>query len=284
MPKSLLEALHNHPKLPCRSALFACWGLNEERQYLEDLGTTPYLAELVIDFRPRRHVTAELLAELTFYQKQLLLKQQNLKSLTIKFRYEDARMYLDQIRIDQQEQLPSIERLSLERYFFIRDGSGIQFHIKAQSLWSLTLIACTHWELLLGIPDMKLSQLIIRAPRWKTNPWSAVPERITLQSFLCRDHDFEELELDSLGISHAIIGAIVKKNGSTIRKLRIHNFEHAVRHRTGHQPVPQFKSVPTQIIRNICFYCPHLRSLELDLTETGITGVSEFQCKRTSNG
>ena len=130
-----------------------------------DTSNTPNLSELVIDFRPRRHVTADLLADLTFSQKQLLLKQQNLKPLTIKFTYEDARMYFDQIRIDRQEQLPSIERLSLECYFLIRDSSGIQFDIKTQSLWSLTLVACTQWDLLLGIPNMKLSQLIIRAPR-----------------------------------------------------------------------------------------------------------------------
>lgn len=276
MPKSLLQALHNHPKLFDRAALFTCWGLNEERQYLENLGTAPNLSELVIDFRPRLYVTAERLAELIFYQKQLLLKQQNLKSLTIKYKSDSAHRYSNQIQMDRQERLPSIERLSLERHFFMKDNSGIQFHMNAQSLRSLTLVACVNWHRLLGIPNMKLSQLIIRAPRWKMDPWSAVPERIILQSFLCKDHDFEELELDSLGISHAIIGAIVKRNGSTIRKLRIRNFEHAVIPWGGNQPVLQLKSIPSQIIRNICSFCPHLRSLELDLAETDITGVSEF--------
>ena len=276
MPKSLLEALHNHPKLFDRAALFTCWGLNEEREYLENLGTAPNLSELVIDFRPRRYVTAERIAELIFYQKQLLLKQQNLKSLTIKYRSDYARPYFDQIRMDRQERLPSIERLSLERYFFNLDNSGIQFHMDAQSLRSLTLVACVSWHLLVGMRNMKLSQLIIRAPWWKMDPGSAATERIILQCFLCKDHDFEELELDSLGISHAIIGAIVRRSGSAIRKLRIHNFEHAVYLGGGNQPVPQLKSIPSQIIRNICSYCPHLRSLELDLAETDITGVSEF--------
>ncbi|KAL9075730.1 MAG: hypothetical protein Q9161_001482 [Pseudevernia consocians] len=142
MPKSLLDALHNHPKLFDRAALFTCWGLNEEREYLENLGTAPNLSELVIDFRPRRYVTAERIAELIFYQKQLLLKQQNLKSLTIKYRSDYARPYFDQIRMDRQERVPSIERLSLERYFFNLDNSGIQFHMDAQSLRSLTLVAC----------------------------------------------------------------------------------------------------------------------------------------------
>lgn len=274
MPKSLLEALHNHLKLSNRAALFTCWGLNEERQYLESLGTAVDLSEIVIDFRPRRYVPLGRLAELMFYQKQLLLRQQNLKSLTIKYRYNEVGPFIDQIDMDEQERLPSIERLSLERYWFSRDNKGIPFHLNAQSLRSLTLVACTNWHLLLGIPEMKLSQLTIRGPKWRMDPWSAVPERIVLQSFLCKGHDFEELDLESLGISHAIIGVIVTSHGSTIRKLRIHNFEHAVL-LWGTQPVPQFKSTPSHLILSICKYCPHLRSLELDLTELDIAGVSE---------
>lgn len=274
MPKSLLEALNNHPKLSNQAALFTCWGLNEERQYLESLGTAANLSDLVIDFRPRLRVPLGRLGELMFYQKQLLLRQQNLKSLTIKYRYNNCVMLIAQIVMDGQERLPSIERLSLERYSFSLDNGGIQFHMNAPSLRSLTLVACRNWHLLLGIPEMKLSQLIILGPKWKMDPWSAVPERIVLQSFLCKGHDFEQLELESLGISHAIIGVIIKSNGSAIRKLRIHNFEHAVL-LGGAQPVPQFKSLPSHIILSICKHCPHLRSLELDLTETDITGHTD---------
>ena len=216
MPKSLLDALHNHTKLSNRTAFFTCWGLNEERQYVENLGTAVNLSELVIDFSPRHHVTSERLAELTFYQTQLLFRQQALKSLTIDYRYDGIGPSIDQIHMDRQEQLPSIERLSLEHYCVGLDNRGIQLHMSARSLRSLTLVACKNWHLLLGIPEIKLSQLIIRCPKWKMDPWSAVPERIVLQSFLCKDHNFEELELESLGLSHAMIGVIVKRNGSTI--------------------------------------------------------------------
>lgn len=193
--------------------------------------------------------------------------------MTIKYRDEGARPWFDQIQLDQQEHLPSVERLSLECYHFSRDNRGIQCHVNAQSLRSLTLIACTDWQLLLA-PELKVSQLIIQAPRWRMDPWSAVPERIILQSFLCKAHDFEELDLESLGITSAIIGAIIKSNGITIRRLRIHNFERAVLLSRTIQPVPQFKSIPSHIIRSICNYCPHLRSLEIDLAEIDITGVS----------
>lgn len=274
MPISLLKALHNHSKLSNRGALFTCWGLNEDRQYLENLGTAANLSEFVIDFRPRHYVTAERLAELTFYQKQLLLRQKNLKSLTIKYRYEDARPFIDQIPMDGQERLPSIEWLSLERYRFGPDNNGLQFHMNVRSLRSLTLVACTDWHLFLGMPELKLSQLIIRAPRWKVPPWPAVYERTILQAFLCKDHDFKELELESLGISYANIDMIVKRNGGTLRKLRIHNFEHAVFFGSINKPVLQVRSIPSKIISSICSCCPNLRSLELDLTETDITGVS----------
>lgn len=150
MPKSLLDALHNHTKLSNRTALFTCWGLNEERQYLENLGTAVNLSELVIDFRPRHHVTSERLAELTFYQTQLLFRQQSLKSLTIKYRYDGIGPSIDQIHMDRQEQLPSIERLSLERYCFGLDNRGIQSHMSARSLRSLTLVACKKLALASG--------------------------------------------------------------------------------------------------------------------------------------
>lgn len=107
------------------------------------------------------------------------------------------------------------------------------------------------------------------------DPLSAVPERIVLQSFLCKDHDFEELELESLGLSHAIIGVIVKRNGSTIRKLGIRNFEHTVLLWGTNRPASHFKCIPSQLILSISKYCPHLRALELDLNEIDITGVSQ---------
>ena len=275
MPKSMLKALQNHSRLSNQAALFTCWGLNEDRQYLETLATAANLSELTIVFRPRQHVTSERLAELIIYQKQLLLRQENLKTLAIKYRYEHGGPFIHQIHMDRQERLPSIERLSLERYHFSLDNRGLQFHLNTQSLRSLTLVACRDWHLLLQLPDMKLSQLAIRKLWWRTDPWSAVSERMILQSFLCRGHDFEELELESLGLSHAMIRTVVKNTGATVRKLRIHNFEHAAIPLSTNQPVPLFKSVPAHIILSLANYCSHLHSLELDLAETDITGVSE---------
>ena len=274
MPRPLLEVLHNHPNLSNRAALFTCWGTNEDRQYLENLGASANLSELVIEFRPRRNVTAEQLAELMFYQKQLLLKQQSLKSLSIKYRYKDTRPFIDQIHMEREERLPSIERLSLDGYRFRSDHRAIQFHIIAQSVRSLTLIAPRDWHLLLENSQMNLSQLIIRGPRWKMDPWTAVSERLVLQSFLCKRHRLEELELESVGIPHAIVGKIVERNGRTIRKLRIHTLEHAVFVPGNKQPAPQSTSIPSYVISSIQRYCTHLRSLELDLTETDISGVS----------
>lgn len=276
MPKALLEALHNHPKLSNRVALFACWGLKEERQYLEDLGTTLNFSELVIDFRPRGYVAAERLAELVHYQKHLILGQTTLKSLTIKNRYPNARPLIEPIQVEQDERLPSVQRLSLEHYQFTRDIRGLQFHIDVQSLRSLVLVACANWHLLLEIPHFKLSQLIIRRARRRTVSGLAVSEKIILQSFLCGGHGFEELELESLGIFNTTIDDTVKSNsGSTIRKLRLHNLEHYVFTRGTNQPVPRLRSTPFPTILNICRYCTHLQSLELDLTETDIISVSE---------
>lgn len=82
--------------------------------------------------------------------------------------------------------------------------------------------------------------------------------------------------MESLGVSRAIIGVIVKRNGSTIRKLHIHNLEQAVLLWRTDQPVPQCESsIPSHVILSIWSYCPHLRSPELDLTKTDITGHSD---------
>lgn len=67
-------------------------GLKEERQYLQNLEAAPSLSELAIDFRQRQYVKAEQLAELMFYQKKLLVRQQNMKSLTICIRHEAERV------------------------------------------------------------------------------------------------------------------------------------------------------------------------------------------------
>ena len=277
MPKSLLEALNNHPTLSNRAALFTCRCLRQDSQYLENLGTTANLSELVIDFGQRRYIPAERLAELMFYQKQLLLSQPTLKSLTIKYTYQGARSSIGRIQMEREERLPSIERLTLDGYCFGLDDREINFHLDAQCIRSLTLVACKTLHLLLVTAQLKLSQLIIRGPRWEMDLWSAVSERSILETFLCKGHGFDELELESLGIPYAIVGMIFKENGSTIRKLRLHNFEHAVLCRSHSQPVPQFKSIPLNIIYRIRSCCPNLPSLELDLTETDIIGVSEFR-------
>lgn len=155
MPQALIVALYNHPRLSNRAALFTCWGLKEERQYLQNLEAAPSLSELAIDFRQRQYVKAEQLAEPMFYQKKLLLRQQKMKSLTFCIRHEAEGRFVDQIDIDPQEWLPCIERLSLECYRFDSDRRGVQFHLSVHNLRSLTLIACTNWHLLLGLPEMK---------------------------------------------------------------------------------------------------------------------------------
>ena len=275
MPKSLLEALNNHPSLSNRAALFTCRDRGQDCQYLENLGTTANLSELVLDFRPRRYIPVERLADLMFYQNQLLLRQPTLKSLTVKYRHQGARPPVDRIQMEREERLPSIERLSLEGYCFGPDYREIKFHMNAQCLRSLTLVACTNVQLFLLTAKIKLSQLIIRGPRWEIDPWPPASGQIVLGCFLCKGHGFEELELESLGIPHSIVGRIVKNNGSTIRKLRLHNFEHAILQQGSSQPVSQLNSIPWNVIDRIRTCCPHLQSLELDLTETDIIGVSE---------
>ena len=190
MPKSLLQALHHHPKLSNRAALFSCWGLNEDRQTLEDLGTTANFSEFVIDFGPRHYVTAEGLAESVFCQKQLLLRQQTMKCMTIRNRYDNTHrfidQFIDQVQMEREKLLPSIEKLSLERYRFDVHDIGIQCHINAQSLRSLTSVACANLQVLLIIARLKLSQLIIWVLRCAGSPWPAVSERIMLECLLAK--------------------------------------------------------------------------------------------------
>lgn len=274
MPKYLLEAVDNHPKLSNRAALFTCWGLNEDRQYLENLTSTDNHSELVIDFRPRCSVTPEWLVELMSDQTQLLLRQQTLKSLTIKYNYGSTWPAIVPIGLTPEERSPSIERLSLEYHHFIPRNGETQLHINGRRLRSLILVDCTNPQRLLAGFPMKLSQLIIRGPRWVSNALRAVSDRIQIESALCKGYGLQELELESLGISHEIIKPIVKSNGDTIRKLRLHKFEHGILTQSYRQPVLQFKSIPPHIIHSIWSFCPHLQSLELDLTETDITRVS----------
>ena len=155
MSKSLLEALNNHPKLSHRAALFTCWDRGQDCQYLENLGTKANLSELVLDFRPRTGVIVERLADLMFYQKHLLLGQPTLKSLTIKYRRQRARLPVDRIQMEREERLPSIERLSLEGYCFGRDDREIYYHMDAKCLRSLTLVACTNLHLFPVIAKIK---------------------------------------------------------------------------------------------------------------------------------
>lgn len=274
MPEYLFGVVDNHPKLSNRAALFTCWGLNEDRQYLENLTTTANLSELIIDFRPHHSFAIKRISEVIFNQAQLILKQQVLKSLTIKYRYGSTYPFLAQILMKPGERLPSIERLSLERYNFGLTDGEIQFHMNGQHLRSLILVACMNMQILLAGVQMKLSQLIIRGPWWKPSNLSAISDRIQIESFLCKGHSLQELELESLGISYDVVRQIVQSNGDTIRKLRFHNFEHAILLLGCRQPVLQFKSIPPHIIHSIWSYCPHLQSLELDLTETDITTVS----------
>lgn len=206
----------------------------------------------------------------------------NLKSLTIKYRCEDARPVIDQIQMDRQEALPSIERLSLERYRFNLNKGGVQVHLNAQSLRSLTLVACTSRHLLLEIPEMRLSQL---------SSGSQIGKRIHGERSLNVSYyspPFTKFTTSrslngSLGILHATIGVIVKRNASTTPRLRIQNFEHAVLIWGTDQPVPQFKSIPSHVILSIWKLCPHIRSLVLDRTETDITAVSETPSQNWKN-
>lgn len=275
MPDYLLEVVDNHPKLTNRAALFTCWGLHEDRQYVESLMTTASLSELVIDLRPHCSVNWKRLIELMYYQAQLIVKQQTLKSLTIKYKPGNTRPFICHIQMEPGERLLSIERLSLEHYVFGLDNSEIQCHMNGQHLRSLILVACINPQILLASVQMKLSQLIIRGPMWNRSAWLALPDGWQLESFLCKGHGLQELELESLGISYEIVRPIVQINGATIRKLRFHNFEHAVLLPGSRQPILLFKSIPSHIIHSIWSFCPHLQSLELDLDETDITRVSE---------
>ena len=80
-----------------------------------------------------------------------------MKSLTMCIRHEADGRLVDQTDMDPQERLPRIERLSLECYRFDSDMRGLQFHLSVHNLRSLTLIACTNWHLLLGLPVSRRS-------------------------------------------------------------------------------------------------------------------------------
>lgn len=117
-----------------------------------------------------------------FYQAQLILERQTLKSLTIKYGYGSTLPFISQIQMKPGERLPSIERLSLERYGFGPGNGEIQLHMNGQHLQSLIMVACTNPQNRLADVEMKLSQLIIRGPRWKPSALPAVSDRIQIES------------------------------------------------------------------------------------------------------
>lgn len=117
-----------------------------------------------------------------FYQAQLILGRQTLKSLTIKYGHGSTLPFISQIQMKPGERLPSIERLSLERYGFGPGNGEIQFHMNRPHLQSLIMVACTNPQNLLVDVQMKLSQLIIQGSRWKPSALPAVSDRIQIES------------------------------------------------------------------------------------------------------
>lgn len=166
-----------------------------------------------------------------FYQAQLILERQTLKSLTIKYGHGSTWPFISQIQMKPGERLQSIERLSLECYGFGPGNGEIQFHMNGQHLRSLIMVACTNPQILLVDVQMKLSQLIIRGPRWKPSFLPAVPDRIQIESFFfCKGHGLQELELESFGISYEIVRPIVQSNSD------LYDFETSADKHTARRP------------------------------------------------
>lgn len=279
MPDSLALAFQKCPRLADRAALVTCWGLNEDREYVEKLGHQP-IDMLAIEWRPRKKVDKDRLTEIQFYQQRLLLSLPNLKGLAISFAHNRDCAFVDLIRMNNDEFLPPVKLLHLDHYRFSRHTGGLQFHLDTSNLQILTFLFCQRFEKFFfsmskSRRTLKILELAIHSPIWRTD---LIPTQTSwLVWFLSSQGSLAVLDLEMVGVPVKIVDIIVKNSGRTLKQLRLHDFENILQIAGVNAPIMQtkcFRSVPVSTLRIIVDCCPRLTILNIDLNQLHIKMVS----------
>lgn len=238
---------------------------------------------LKVVYRPYRYVKVEQLHDILSSQKQLLLRQSNLKHLEINMQNEYSRVHQDVYQLRPTELLPPIERLSLYGYTFRYAWIGLHMNVNCGCLRSLLLENCRRLEFLfnqLQLRGANLKELRIRCPIWREGSSSRRHQRDIFQAFLDSQKGLEILELKSFGFSSSILSSLVNDGHcAKLGVLELQDLDHQLRTTTKCPQVGRsnaFKSVGAEDIRMFWLRCPILSKFQIDLTLEDLQLVSAF--------
>lgn len=255
----------------------------EDRRFADDLLRDFRFTTLNVIYRPYRYAKVEQLLDVLRSQKQLLLKQSNLKYLEINMQNEYSRLHQDVYQLQPTELLPPIERLSLYGYTFRYAWTGLHMNVNCGCLRSLLLEHCRRLEFLfnqLQLRGANLKELRIRSPIWREDSSSRKHQREIFQEFLDSQKGLEILELKSLGFSSSILSTIVNEGDcAKLRVLELQDLDHQLRTTTKSPEVARlnaFKSVGAEDIRMFWLRCPILSTFQIDLALRDLQVVSAF--------
>ena len=275
MPRKLIETLRKHKnsaRSVQQSVLITCFGMSEERRFIEDLTGMAGLTALAIEYRPYGHSNVDKLNEILSYYKRLFLSHKRLDSLTINMLCDNYHRGNDVFQLEPYELLPPIQELSLTSYAFAYSWRGLHINLDVRFLQRLTLDKCKRLDFLFHEFRIRNAQLIvlkIRYPVWREGSANRERQRAIFQRFLDTQGCLEVLELDSLGYSSSILSTLIHEgNGNDIQSIHLRDLDNQVRtstrdFRSGRAPV--FKSLCANDIRQFRLHCPGLELLSIDV-------------------
>ena len=284
MPQKLSETLWTHKNRDApiqQSILVTCFGLSEERRFIENLTRTANLGALSIEYRPYSGTKMEKLNEVLVYHRRLFLDHSRLYSLNIDMTCDNHHRGNDVFQLDPCEMLPSIRTLSLTSYAFEYSWRGLHVNTDVRSLQNLTLDKCKRLDFLFHefrIRNAQLVALKIRYPIWREGGINRDRQFSIFQRFLDEQQCLETLELLSLGFSSSILSTLIYQgHGKKIHAIHLKDLDSQVRTSTRDVisiRAAVFKSLSANDIRQFRLHCPELRALSIDLAGADFSVVS----------
>ena len=260
-----------------------CWGLNEDRRFIDDLSRKAELTSLTIEYRPRRNININRLNEITIYHRRLFLDHPYLKSLSIDMTHNAEGSVNDIVQMQPEEILPPIKSLSLRAYRFERAWQGLHVNLNVRFLQTLTLDSCRRLDFLfdeLRVRKARLKGLMLRRPIWREGASSRERQRSSFQCFLDEQVFLEVLELESIGFSYSILHKLVRgEHEQKLKALQFRDLDHQLRTTTSDLTLGRtvdFKSISQQDLFYFRLRCLELTSLQIDPAGWDFDSVSQL--------